>query len=556
MKLGKIILITSIIVCLVTILGLVAYTNPDPDFFDLDELGCHDFAAGKDATVDGSVLSAQTVDGPYDSRLIIIPAADHKPGEMSPVYKGIIRAYPEFPNVKKNYFRGPYEPLKKLGEIAEVPHTYKVFKHGYPNANENQVLMGENTLGNQTEFSANLDKAIMYIEQLQLFGLQRSKTARECIKVMGELAEKYGYADVGESLMVSDPNEVFVFEIYPVGPFWTPESGKPGAVWCAQRVPDDHVTAVPNYSRIQEIDPNDKENFICSSNYMSCAIEAGVYDPASGEPFIWNFTYCDTRGKENPRLWRAYNVLAPSGKWQYTEVAHYPFSIKPDKKVSFRTFIELYQDVLVGSGYDPTEDPAWYVRPRSGEFKGQSVKSTYASTKPDAGMQALLNIYPRSTISGYGCSYYYVNQARSWLPNEIGGVFWFGLDNPKTGVYIPVYTGINRVPESWSHLDRTKFDRNSAWWAFAAVDDQLDDRWGYLKPMLEEVIVPIQEEMYNNQESIEQEALKLYKSDPESAKKFLTDYTCSLMEKTEKTYWDLWERFLYEMNNNMLSLPY
>jgi len=536
MKLKKLFLVVSFALMLLVISGLVTHANSDI-YLDLDEEGCCDYAAGKKATVDGSVLAAQTCDGPYDSRLIIIPAADHQPGEMAPVYKNIIRAYPEFPKEEKQYYRN-FQTLEKIGEIPEVPHTYIIFKIAYPIANEHQVLLGETTLGNETEFSANPDTTIMYIEQLQIFGLQRAKTARECVKIMGELAEKHGYADRGECLQVSDPNEVFVFEIYPVGPFWTPESGKPGAVWCAQRVPDDHVTCVPNRSRIGEIDPNDTENFIVSSNYMDVAIELGVYDPASGDPFIWRFTYRDFRKRESPRLWQSYNVLAPSGNWQYSQVAHYPFSIKPDKKVSYKTFIELYQYVLAGNEWDPTEDPAWYVKPRSGEYRGEMVKSTFATPKPESAMQALLNIHPRGLISGYGCSYYFVT----------------GLDNPKTGVYIPVYTGINEVPESWKILDRTKFDRESAWWAFAAVDDQVDDRWGYLKPRLDEVLVPMQEEMYANQESIEQEALKLYKNDPESAKKFLTDYTSSLMKKTEQVYWDLFDQFLYEMNNNSLRL--
>jgi len=530
MRVKRLISVVSIALTLLVVLVFSVYA---------DTLGCHDVTAGKDATVDGSVLTAQSCDGRYDSRILIVPAADHEPGEMAPVYKWILH--------------GDRKPLEKLGEIPQVAHTYKYFNVGYPFANELQVLIGETTLGGAAETTAS-EHAIMAIEQLQIFGLQRATTARECIQIMGDLAVEYGYfgsCRLGECLTVTDPAEAWVFEIFGVGPLWTPESGKPGAVWCAQRVPDDHVTSVPNYSRIGEIDLDDTDNFMGSSNYKDTAIELGLYDPASGEPFMWNWAYGKTLGKSSDRLWRAYNLLAPSGNWKYNEVSHYPFSIKPDKKVSYKDFIAQYQDVLAGTSYDPTEDPAWYVL-----YKGEMVKSSLAHPQPNSVWKALLNIKPRGLISGYRCSYYYITQARDWLPNEIGGVLWFGLDNPKTGVYVPVYVGIDEVPESWAHVDRDKFDRKSAWWAFGAIDDLVTNCWGYLKPRLDEVLVPMQEEMYNNQESIEQEALELYKSDPESAKEFLTDYTCSLMEKTEQTYWDLFDRFLYETNNNTLRLKY
>jgi len=543
MKVKKLILGIAVISVTVMLLSVSGFADSNED-------GCIDIMAGKNATVDGSVLTSQTCDGGYDSRLIIIPAADHEPGTMAPVYKGIIRAAPEFPN---------RDPLVKLGEIPEVAHTYKIFKIAYPIANDQGVIVGETTLGNETECSSNLDTAIMYIEQLQIFGLQRAKTAREFIEIIGELAEKWGYADRGEGLNVADENEVWVFEVYPVGPLWTPESGKPGAVWAAQRVPDDHVATVPNKSLIWEIDPNDTKNFIVSSNYKDAAIELGLYDPASGEPFIWRFTYSDRRKKAGTdrRTWRVYNILAPSqGPWLWTERSHYPFSIKPDKKVSYKDFIAIFQDEMIGTEYDNTEDQAWYVKARRGEHAGEMVKSSLATPEPSREMQTLLNIYSLDIASGKGCSYYFVAQARDWLPWEIGGVFWFGLDNPKTGVFVPVYVGNNEVPESWTVLDRTKFDRKSAWWAFAAVDDQINRLHGFLNPKLDEVLIPMQEEMYAKQESIEQEALKLYKNDPESAKKFLTDYTYSLMEKTEQVYWDLFESFLFETNNNYLSLDY
>jgi len=124
----------------------------------------------------------------------------------------------------------------------------------------------------------------MMIEQLQVFGLQRAKTAREAIKVMTGLAEKYGYGDGGETLLVIDKNEGWIFDICGPGPLWTPESRKPGAIWVAQRVPDDCITVVANRTRIGTIDWDDKENFMYSSNIKSFAQEMGWWKP--GEPFV------------------------------------------------------------------------------------------------------------------------------------------------------------------------------------------------------------------------------------------------------------------------------
>jgi len=503
-------------------------------FFSASSIACTDIVVGKNASTDGSVITSHTVDGRYDSRIQIIPAQDHEAGTMAPVYENIVYA--------------DHMDLIKLGEIPEVEHTYKYFHGAYPYANEHQLIIGETTLGGAKE-TTNSEEAIMTIEQLEVFALQRCKTAREAIKLMGSLAEKYGYREscyLGECLTVSDPEEVWVFEIYGVGPLWSPESGKKGAVWAAKKVPDNHVTVVPNFSRIRKIDP-DAEDIMISDNYLQVAEELGLYDPNSEEEFYWNEIYGDVEGKTSLRLWRVYSEMAPSKNWDYDKAAEYPFSIKADKKLSVHDVIAMFRDTSKDSPYDMTEDESWYYK----DDEGKMVKSVYATPQVDGDMRNLLDIEYYRPIARYYCSYFFVSQARDWLPDEIGGVVWIGLDNPENSPFIPMYVGIEDVPTSWKTLNRDKFDRDSAWWAFAQVDDFVNLRYGRLREKVDSVLNPMQNHIFELQDQIEEKAMILnITEDKNSVKKLLTNHTGSLMHWTENRYWKLADELYYEINNN------
>ena len=513
----------------------------------IDGDGCTVIVVGKEASSDGSVINSHNADGGYDSGLKIIPAADHEPGQMAPVYSNITHA--------------DLRDMEKLGEIPQVGHTYQYFHIAYPFGNEHQVMIGEHTIGGHPKCKpTDQSKAIMWIEQLEVFCLQRAKTARECVQVMGELAENYGYKGTSggsaEVLSVSDPNEAWIFEIFGVGPKWTPDSGKPGAVWCAQRVPDDHIYVSPNMSRIDRVDASDSENFMVSSHYLDTAVELGIYSPESGRPFSWRDTYgyvwpANNESSRWARLWRALTLLAPSAEgpggygWTFGQQPDYPFSVKPDKPVSFQDVYAVLTDMNIGTKYDNTEHKAWYVRARDGSW----VKSPLATPQPSSEMMALLQIpYWRPGSIG-GCSYHFVSQSRNWMPNDIGGVVWFGLDNDNNSVIVPVYSGNIDTPPSWAVADRTKLNRKSAYWAFALVDDLVNQYYGLAKPVLDKVRKPLLKELFDNQAAIEQKALDLYKTSPEKAKEFLTDYSSSSMIRVEKVYWELVDKLLY-LNNS------
>ena len=234
---------------------------------------------GKDASFDGSVMSTHAADcGVCDWTWRHVPAADHRPGEKRTIlHINQIRTWPPEVGLKWDMV------LKdKTGiEIPQVPYTFGYHHAVFGYMNDQQVAIAESTIGNQRKMSNPTPSGIMDITMLTLLAMERSRTAREAIKLMGGLAEQYGYGfhDGGEMLAVSDPNEIWVFEIMPVGPLWTPKSGSPGAVWCARRVPDDQVSVCPNESRIGEIDLGKPDFFMASPNVISYAVEAGLYDP-------------------------------------------------------------------------------------------------------------------------------------------------------------------------------------------------------------------------------------------------------------------------------------
>jgi len=386
-----------------------------------------------------------------------------------------------------------------------------------------------------------------------VFALQRTKTAREAILLMGELAVQYGFREScsrGECLTVTDPYEAWVFEVYGVGPLWHPDDGTPGAVWAAQRVPDDHVTVVPNHSRIGEIDPVTKrppgvpqEDFMICDNYLETAIEMGRYDPGSGEPFVWKYVYGDVEGKTNPRLWRVYDLLQPSGNWEYGPTHEYPFSIKPDEKVSVFDIIEIYRDVMEGTPYYAGDHEALYY-----ESRGEMVLSPLAG--PEAPLfisRDLLGVPRYRTVAVGSCSNFWVSQARSWLPDPIGGVLWFGLNNPHKSPFIPLYVGNTKVPESWVTLDRDRIDFSSAWWAFGLVDKISNYYYQQFMPRIDAVRVPFQQDLFRNQAKVEEVALALYNVHPVLAIEFLTNYTYEKMVEAEQLYSDLWLDLLFRL---------
>jgi len=487
-------------------------------------LACTSIIVGKDASVDGSVMVTHTCDGSYDSRVQVIPGQTFPEGAMAPVYED--RLHETLPGHQR----------VKRGEIPQVSQTYTYFHVAYPFMNEHQVLIGEATFGGRSEMVN--DEGLFFIEELEAFALQRAKTAREAIKIMGELAEKYGYADWGETLTVIDPNEAWVFEIVGPGPLWTPDCGEPGAVWVAQRVPDDHVFVVANRSRIGEIDLSNPDYFMASPNVFSKAEELGFWKPEDG-PFVFHKVY-----NPNPygwphyqrrREWRVFSLLAPSLNLDpYADF--YPFSVKPDKKVSVRDLMAIKRDHYEGTEFDLTKGMA------AGPFGNPNRYATPRSVRPE-GKE---NLDWERAISIFRCSYSFVGQARSWLPDPIGGVIWFGEDAPHSTVYVPFYAGITHTPKSFSEGSREFFDKDYAWWAFNFVSNWADLKYCYMIEDIKKVQKEFEDQFFANQPAIEKTALGLYNEDPELAIQFLTTYSNTVATTVVDRWWKLADELVFK----------
>jgi dipeptidase len=559
MKIVKSLFISGICCLFFVFLAISGPEKNESEYFPVDS--CTDIIVGKDASVDGSVITSHT-GCCSECRVHVVPAQTFKKGTQAPVYYGL-------QDVKKPL----HEYGKVIGHIPQVEKTYAYFHTGYPQMNEHQLAIGESTLSQRDELKVDYGwgKQIMTIEQAQLFALQRCKTAREAIKLITSLIEKYGFlpscGPESEALCIADTEEAWVLEVFSVGPDWDPESGKPGAIWAAQRVPDDHITVVPNWSIIKEIDLTKPDEYMASENYMQVAIEHGWYDPKSGKPFIWQEVYAPIpREWAINRFWLFYSTFAPHFKeWpnkklttpfsgynayhQYLEsLAYYPFSVKPKKKLSVQDVIAFQRSVFEGTIYDMTADTDWMVPDGRGGMK----LSPLATPFPTRDMRELLDITWRRMVSrgGYGM----VAQIRGWLPAPIGGVYWFYLDNQHVSTYAPIYAGVQEISPLYKTYDPDKFSEDSARWAIDFVDNLLYLKWQEAIQDLRSVRDPLEAGFFKEQSSIDAKALALYKKNQMQAKKFLTDYTRERMEKIVKMYRDLRYSLITKYTNNKQGL--
>ena len=467
---------------------------------------CTNFIVGKKASADGSVIVSYSADsyGMF-GYLCHFPAAQHAPGTMRDIYD--------------------WDSGKYLGKIKEAKQTYNVIG----NMNEFQVTIGETTFGGRPELVDST--GIMDYGSLIYVALQRSRTAKEAIKVMTDLVKEYGYYSSGESFSIADPNEAWIMEMIGKGP------GVKGAVWVAVRIPDDCIAAHANQSRIHKFDMNDKENCLYSPDVISFAREKGYFSGVNKD-FSFADAYCplDFSGLRfcEARVWSFYNMFSKSTGQSYLSYIQgdskepMPLYVKPDNKVSVRDIQHAMRDHYEGTALDITKDMGagcfqmpYRLSPLTFNVDGQE----YFNERP---------------ISTQQSAFVFVSQMRSTLPDAIGGVLWFGLDDANMTVFTPVYCNTDKVPYPYQQKngDCVTFSWDSAFWIYNWVADMIRPRYNLMVEDMRTVQNTLEDTYAQSQEGIESAALKLYQQNPAKAKEYLTNYT----HMTAQTAVDSWKK--------------
>ena len=486
--------------------------------------GCTTIAVGKLASYDGSVMTSHTDDSHRTrSNLNIVPATFHPKGELVTLYKrenDDTQKMPAYKNIP-------------TGNIPQIDYTYGYINTAYPCINDQQVAIGETTFGGREELKS--DKGLIDCQRLCQLMLERAKTAREAIEIAGELLEEYGWNDYGEMLTIADPNEVWVFEIL------GPGKDKLGAVWAAQRVPDEHIFVGANGSRIREIDTENKDYFMYSENVYNVAKENGWWKPENG-PFEFCYAYADRNSLATRRReWRVFDLVAPSLKLDPNS-ENYPFSVKPEKPITKEKMVEIFSDYFEGTEFNFVKDLTVT------DDSGRTILSPLANPFMPYDMNKLFKINGgwgwrgERTIARWYTMYATIIQCRSWLPNEIGGLVWLAWDNVATSIYAPFYCGITRVHGTSSTDGRvTGFSKQSAWWAFNHLGTLAAQRWGDMRHDVRAVWDPLQAKLFSKQKEIEDEAMVHWGIEREKAREYLTKYCIDQQADIVQKAWELGE---------------
>ncbi len=524
---------------------------------------CSTMIITKGATKDGSVFVAHSDDSEmFDNRLVYIPAADHEPGSMRPVYydSAALGDRPEYNANTLRRYVGTHRGERyidntlpqsiPLGFIPQVAHTYAYFDGSYGIMNEHQLMFGEATNAAKITVEPKPGKLIFYSAELSRIALERTKTAREAIKLIGELIETYGYYGTGETLPVADKNEGWVIEMAP-----SPE-GKAG-LWVAKKIPDGEIFVSANEFRIREIDRDDPD-IMYSKNLHAIAKKHGWWNPEKGK-LDWLRTVSLGGEALHPyatlrRIWRLQSKIAPSLKlspWAKDGFTRqYPFSIKPDKKMKVLDVINLYRDYYQGTEFDQSKGIT--AGPFGNPYRYQV--HAHASDGSATGNAKLKGAWER-TLSIYRSGYTFVLQARNWLPDPIGGIVWFGPDEAMSTVITPFYVGVDSIAKPYYTGFSDKFDQQSAWWAFNFVANWATLKYSYIIKDIKEKQSELELEEIESLKVMDEEALKIYKEDPAKAREMLTEYSKTQANKVVKEWWELAWKLVAKYSDGYVNEP-
>ncbi|WP_303918449.1 dipeptidase [Draconibacterium sediminis] len=475
---------------------------------------CTNFLISKGASIDGSTMITYAADShTLYGELYYQPAADHPEGAMRKIYEWDTGIY--------------------LGEIPQPAHTYSVIG----NMNEFQLAISETTFGGRSEL-ASQPGAIMDYGSLIYVTLQRAKTAREAIEVMTGLVEEYGYYSSGESFSIADPEEVWILEMIGKG------QGEKGAVWVAQRIPDGYISGHANQARITTFPLNDSKNCLYSKDVISFAREKGWF-MGTNKDFSFSDVYapvdfgaarfCDAR------VWAGFNKVA-GGMEEYTEYAkgivlqggennyatnRLPLWVKPDKQLSVQDVMDMMRDHYEGTELDMTKDLG--AGPYGLPYRWRGLTWEVDSVE----------YCNERAISTQQTGFSFVAQCRNWLPDPIGGILWFGVDDTYSTCYVPMYCGITEIPECFAvgNGDLLTYSETSAFWTFSQVANYAYLRYSDMIKDVKIVQRQLEDKFVTYVPSIDKAAENLYNTvNEEQARKFVTEFSRNEAENMTKEW--------------------
>lgn len=498
-------------------------------FFSLSSWACTNYLVTKGASVDGSSMISYAADSHIRyGELYWIPASDWPEGSMRTIYD-----------------RGTAEPL---GKIPQPPHTYQVI--GF--MNEHQVAIGETTFGGRNELVDTT--GLIDYGSLMFIALQRSKTAREAIQVIAELVEKYGYASSGESFSIGDPNEVWIMEIVGKGNRMVQEkktkqmvNGDKGAVWVAIRIPDGYISAHANHARITNFPLDNGKTSISSKNFklinqpeVEIIYAHDVISFAKAKNFFSGkdetFSFSDVYAPLDfgaarfceLRVWAMFNHVNSNMKKYFDYAAgaidqeRMPLYIKPDRKLSPQDLMGFKRDYLQGTDLDMSKDVGagpfglpYRWRPLTWEYEDQEYFNERVTATQQTGFS-------------------FIAHMRNWLPDPIGGIFWFGVDDAGSTVYMPFYCGIQSVPRcvAEENGDMLTYSETAAFWVFNRVAHFAYLFYDRVMPDLKAVQSELEQQFATEVAEVDRKALEIYQTDPTRAREHLTAYSGLSAENT------------------------
>ncbi|MCF6341451.1 MAG: C69 family dipeptidase [Bacteroidales bacterium] len=515
---------------------------------------CTNYLITKGASVDGSTMISYAADSHVlYGELYHWPAGTWPEGTMMDVYE--------------------WDTGKFLGQIEQAPVTYNVVG----NMNEHQVAIGETTYGG-LDTLAKQSGAIVDYGSLIYITLQRAKSAREAIKFMHELVSRYGYYSSGESFSISDKNEVWIMDLIGKG-----ELGK-GAVWVARLIPDGYVSGHANQARITTFPLEKEKNSISSKDIdkifddgidcvyaedvISFAKEHGLYKGKDKE-----FSFSDVYAPVGfggarfceIRVWTMFNKVAPGMDeyWDYVkgDIEHpkphkegepitpenyannrMPLWVKAENKVSVQDMFAFMRDHLEGTELDMSKDVGagpfavpYRWRPLTWKVDGVAYCNERATATQQTGFS-------------------FIAQSRSWLPDAIGGIIWWGVDDASGTVYMPMYASITTIPHNFAvgNGGMMEWSETSGFWIFNQVQNLAYTRYNYIHPDVQAVQQKLEQEFVDFTPAIDAGAQSLYEQDPSQAVAYLTNYSNSAAEKTFNTWKNLYAQlFMKYMDGNI-----